>query len=267
MQPQDQTAALLVFSDLDGTLLDHGSYSWQAAAPALGRLRAMGAGLILASSKTAAEIAPLRAELGFAAWPAIVENGAGLLPPGEAALPEASAYDTIRALLPGLPPGFRGFGDIDVAELADLTGLSPAAARAAKARAFTEPGLWTGPAADLPAFLSAARAQGLHARRGGRFLTLSFGATKADQMAELIRRYRPRRTLALGDAPNDVEMLEAADHGVIVANPHAPPLPPLAGEDRGRITRTTAPGPAGWNAAVIRFLTDQDLSKDASAHG
>ena len=66
---------LIVFSDLDGTLLDHGNYSHSAAAPALARLRHLEVPLILASSKTAAEIVPLRDELGFSDCEAIVENG------------------------------------------------------------------------------------------------------------------------------------------------------------------------------------------------
>ena len=72
------TARVIVFTDLDGTLLDHESYGYAPALPLLSRLRAAGIPLILASSKTAAEIAPLRADLGFADCPAIVENGAGI---------------------------------------------------------------------------------------------------------------------------------------------------------------------------------------------
>jgi len=57
------TKQLLVFTDLDGTLLTHEGYSWQPAAPALERLRQLDIPLILNSSKTAAEIAALREEL------------------------------------------------------------------------------------------------------------------------------------------------------------------------------------------------------------
>ena len=48
----------IFFSDLDGTLLDHENYDWSAAKPALSELKRQGLPLILASSKTAAEIAP-----------------------------------------------------------------------------------------------------------------------------------------------------------------------------------------------------------------
>ncbi len=74
---------IVVFSDLDGTLLDHETYSFAPAWPALDRMREDGHVLVLASSKTAAEIAPIRAAMGFVDCPAIVENGAGLLAAGE----------------------------------------------------------------------------------------------------------------------------------------------------------------------------------------
>jgi len=78
------------------------------------------------------------------------------------------------------------------------------------------------------------------------------GAIKADRMAEIVARFDPKPvTMALGDAPNDVEMIRAADHGVVVMNSHGPGLPALEGEATGRITRTVEPGPKGWNTAVL----------------
>lgn len=244
--------ALLVFSDLDGTLLTHDGYSWAPARPALRQLREIGGGLVLASSKTAAEIAPLRKAIGFAHWPAIVENGGGLLP-ACAVVHETPAmhYRKLRAALAELPAGFRGFGDMGPQEVAALTGLPEPEAARAKARAFTEPGIWEGPENRLEEFLKAASTRGIAARRGGRFLTLSFGGTKADRMAEIIAACSPCQTMALGDAPNDIEMLQAADFGVIVKNSAAAPLPRLEGEAEGRITRTRGEGPAGWAEAVL----------------
>jgi mannosyl-3-phosphoglycerate phosphatase len=268
--------ALLVFSDLDGTLLSHEGYSWAAAAPALVALKAARCGLVLASSKTAAEIAPLRRAMGFEDWPAIVENGAGLLPAGSAPERTGARYDALRAALATLPPGFRGFGDMSAEDVAEITGLSLDASRLAKAREFTEPGLWQGDEAGLTAFLGAAQAAGLHARRGGRFLTLSFGGTKASQMDAIIAAENPTRTVALGDAPNDVEMLERADLGVVVANPSAPPLPRLKCETEGCIIRTQATGPEGWREAMLPEIAHLNASsadtrptpiKDKARHG
>lgn len=250
---------LLVFSDLDGTLLDHDNYSWSAAIPALERLRDLNAGLVLASSKTAAEMRPLQQSIGCDAYPAIVENGAGVLWPDDDPGTDKQAYQAIRDHLANLPRQlnrFTGFGDMSVADIQKQTGLDPQGAALAKQRQFSEPGLWLGSENDLNAFLTALQDHGIHARRGGRFLTLSFGQTKADAMRTVIETLNPTTTIALGDAPNDVEMIEAADVGVIVSNPHASPLPRLPSEDAGTTIRTTLPGPAGWAQAILHLTRD-----------
>ena len=88
--------------------------------------------------------------MGLGDWPAIVENGSGLLPAGHAATETGdSPYADLRARLAGLPPGFRGFGDMDTAEVAGITGLPEPAAALARDRRFSEPGLWTGTDAAL----------------------------------------------------------------------------------------------------------------------
>lgn len=260
---------LVVFTDLDGTLLDHVAYDWEPARPALAELARIGAPVVLSSSKTAAEIAVLQDRIGLTGHLAICENGCGLIGAGRGA--GTADHAALRRELDGLPQGlrqgFRGFSDMDLSEVMDLTGLSQDDAARAKARDFSEPGLWLGDEAGRRAFIDALRARGVTARQGGRFLTLSFGGTKADRMAEVIAHYRPAHTIALGDAPNDIEMLEAADIGVIVSNPHHRPLPRLQGEDQGRIIRTDRPGPAGWNGAVLALLDRLGLQKERQGHG
>ncbi|MEL6682402.1 MAG: HAD-IIB family hydrolase [Pseudomonadota bacterium] len=253
-----QTAPpLLVFSDLDGTLLDHTTYDWTAAKPALTRLQVLGAPVILATSKTAAETRILQHAMGLDSYPAIVENGAGLID-RLVSVDQTNSYHKLRKILDTLPNplrgSFTGFGDMSVEKVMQITGLTENKAKAAKTRDFSEPGLWTGTPAAQTEFIEVLERQGVTARLGGRFLTLSFGTTKKDRMATIADRYPSAVTLALGDAPNDIEMLQAADYGVIVANSHHAPLPTMPGEKTGHITRTTADGPQGWNNAVCAFL-------------
>ncbi|MCB1382337.1 MAG: HAD-IIB family hydrolase [Notoacmeibacter sp.] len=248
---------MIVFTDLDGTLLDHETYSAEAARPALDRLRILGVPVIPATSKTAAELGPLMRELGLSG-PAIVENGAGLMLNGSGDS-ERSDYTAIRAALEALPGSlgaqFTGFGDLTDAEVSALTGLGPDAARRARNRQFSEPGLFSGSADEQDAFVAALSAAGISAVAGGRFLTLSRGASKADRMAEVIARLGATPpVIALGDAPNDITLLQAADTGIVVSNPAHAPLPELAGEREGRIRRTLLPGPAGWNAAMLDII-------------
>lgn len=244
---------LIVFSDLDGTLLDHETYDYSPALPAIRALAGKGIPLILASSKTALEIAELRTELQLQQWPALVENGAGELPAGDAAISDRSEYQKLRLILHKLPESltkhYRGFGDMSESEIAGITGLSLESAMLARQRAFTEPGLFLGNQREKDQFLAALSQQGVSFHEGGRFLTLSFGRTKADGLLTIAKRMEARETIALGDAPNDRAMLLEATRAVVVRNEHAP----VIGEVPGAVY-TDLPGPAGWNEAVLALL-------------
>lgn len=255
----------IVFSDLDGTLLDHDSYSFEAARPALDLLKARGIPLILASSKTEAEMRPIAEAIGIS-HPMIVENGAGVVGlPGLGCADDhsLSPYNRLRDFLRELPKELRacfaGFGDWDIAQVAAETGLSPEAAERAKARQFSEPGLFSGTAGQRQEFVARLDAQGFTAVQGGRFFTLMPKTSKAERMAEVVAHYRqqsgaPVRTVALGDAPNDLAMLEAADCGIIIANPAHTPLPVTERERQGFIQRSAFPGPEGWNHMIHQLV-------------
>jgi mannosyl-3-phosphoglycerate phosphatase len=256
---------IVVFTDLDGTLLDHDSYSFEAAKPALALLKARGIALILASSKTEAEMRPLSLALGMD-YPLIVENGAGIANwrnPERGGDDSPSRYQRIRLFLAALPQELRGcfagFGDWSVEEVALATGLSLEAAALAKQRNFSEPGHFTGSDVQRHAFLALLEAAGFQAIQGGRFFTVMPRTSKAVRMAELVAFYRRQSgeavvSVALGDAPNDLAMLQAADLGIIIANPSHTPLPVTERERQGLILRSEEPGPAGWNRMIHHLV-------------
>ncbi len=255
---------IAVFTDLDGTLLDHDTYSFAAALPALAALEARAIPLILASSKTQAEMRPIAATLRLKT-PMIVENGAGIVGLGPDEGEGDSVYRRIRAVLATLPLArhFRGFGDWSVEKVARETGLAPEQAALARLRRFSEPGRWTGTEEERLAFTAQLAAHGLTGVQGGRFFTIMPPVSKAQAMRRVAAQLGESRacpvfTVALGDAPNDLAMLKAADLGVIVANPHHEALPVTQRERIGRILRSRLPGPAGWNEAILTFLARQD---------
>ena len=273
-------ADMVVYTDLDGTLLDHHDYSHAAAGPALDLLRRRGIPLVLTSSKTFPELAELAATLGFDS-PVIGENGAFVAWPTTFDLPaewdsEASGYrfrhfgrghDEILDILQRLrrEGGFRfvGFSDWRDDEVAAETGLDLAAAARAKQRQASEPIRWLGDDAELAAFRRALARQGLTLVRGGRFFHVMGQTSKGAALRWLHERLEQRagrrlRAVALGDGPNDVDMLEAADIAVVVANPDSPPIAPRA----ERVVETTLPGPAGWNEAMLGLLQDENDNLD-----
>lgn len=278
----------LVFTDLDGTLLDD-DYRFDAARPALARLRALRVPLILTSSKTLSEMRLIRAALDLDE-PLIFENGAGIAVP-EGRFPAAdapaseSAADhapTHSAYGPGAPlqietfgPGygelrriltalrerhgfpFRGFGDMTSAEVARLTGLDQMAAARARQRIGSEPGVWSGSEAVRQDFIRELQAEGLRAVRGGRFLHIMPQVDKAGAVAALAARYRALwpdarlPVIAAGDSPNDAAMLLAADHALVIRHADGSWMPIRRSSG---VLRSPTPGPSGWNDCMHRIL-------------
>ncbi|MBU1275188.1 MAG: HAD-IIB family hydrolase [Proteobacteria bacterium] len=264
---------LVIFSDLDGTLLDHHTYSYQPALPALGEIKRRGIPLVLCSSKTRAEMIPLHAELGLDA-PIITENGGGVFAPESNPLAKGDTWSDAgegwRVLEIGLPIaelrrrlegfkddlGLKGFGDMSNHEVAKLTGLSKEQAALARKREFNEPLLPPRDQQAVKAIVDAAQDAGLQVTQGGRFWHLLGGGDKGKAvrlLSVLYAKHDPELvTMALGDAPNDLSMLEAVERPVLVAQPgggHAEVA--LEG-----LIREPLAGPAGFNHAVLAALEE-----------
>ncbi|TNE83559.1 MAG: HAD-IIB family hydrolase [Gammaproteobacteria bacterium] len=252
---------LIVISDLDGTLLDHYSYQFEAAQPALALLADNHIPLVLNSSKTAAEILEIRKALNNH-QPFIAENGGGIY------LPEADGYRSVAIGRPRteflpelydlrdrLKLSFVGFRDMSSQQLMEHTGLTEHACRLAKQRDYTEPLLWKDSVEALQKFTDALQQQGLQVLRGGRFVHVS-GQTDKGAAVRWLKRYfqeqmnRRIEIAALGDSDNDLAMLAEADYPFLIRSPvHPPPdiqLPNLKISDQF--------GPAGWNECICQFL-------------
>ncbi|MBA54029.1 MAG: mannosyl-3-phosphoglycerate phosphatase [Pseudomonadales bacterium] len=257
---------LLVFTDLDGTLLDHNSYSFQAALPALRRLKEMAIPVILNSSKTRPEMEALKQQLDNHT-PFIVENGAAAIIPagnlgrdsGLVVSFSAPLDEVLDALQELRQAGFqfRSFADMEAAEVAKVTGLPNMAAARAKQRIGTEPLLWLGSDVELEQFTRQLNQRGLQLIKGGRFYHAMGQYDKADAMQYLVKRYQscyPDReiiTIALGDSPNDARMLECADYAVIIKGVNSDKLN-ITGA--GEVLRSEGEGPAGWDECIQSLL-------------
>lgn len=267
----------LVITDLDATLLDHETYSWQAAAEALAALRTRSIPLVLNSSKTQPEIELLREELNNH-HPFVVENGAAVLTPAgyfrepagepEGALelqrfgaPRETIVGEIRRLRAERRLAVEGFSDWTTEQITERTGLAAESAARAADRCCSEPTIFSGDAGSLEWFQSELERAGLRTLQGGRFLHVTGQFDKADGVRWLRERYgaeHPDRevvVIALGDSPNDQGMLDAADVAVIVQSPRSGQLE--VSKPR-RILRTELPGPSGWNEAVGELLDEFD---------
>ncbi|HPP80690.1 MAG TPA: HAD-IIB family hydrolase [Deltaproteobacteria bacterium] len=266
----------IVFTDLDGSLMDHADYSIDGARHALEALRSKAVPLVVCTSKTRFELETVLVSISPES-PFIVENGGGIFfPPAcsEWIIPDARPVGRLRCVSLGAPYAFirsfmdrvgkrfsaRGFADMGVDEVSLLTGLDPEEARLARIREFSEPFVIERET-DLSGLEAEAAASGLVITRGGRFYHLVGKDTdKGVAVRRVIKTVshnlgRDIVSIAIGDSPNDFPMLEAVDIPVLI--PHEDGS--IEGVDLPGLVRATRPGSKGWNDAVMEILHTIEL--------
>jgi mannosyl-3-phosphoglycerate phosphatase len=262
----------VIFTDLDGTLLDLETYSYDGALPSIEHLRSQDFPIIFCSAKTRAEQEVYRKELQIND-PFIVENGGavfisqGYFPfdfeyhkakNGYQVIELGIPYHQIREILAQIRDDtgvdFKGFGDMNAEEVASLTRLDLHAAQRAKAREYDETLNLEGTPDEINKVLNAIREKGLNYTSGGRYYDVTGPNDKGKAARILIdlfnRKSGPIKTIAIGDSPNDLPMLLAVDIPVLVQKPGG-----IWEEiDIPHLRRVEGIGPEGWAKAVEEII-------------
>ena len=262
----------LVFTDLDGTLLDQ-AYSWEAARPAVQRLIDLGIPLIFTTSKTRAETEYWRLKTGNQ-HPFVVENGGtAFVPQGYFPAPVAGAarrnnfevlewgtryptlVDALHKASEASACRVQGFHDMTAAQVAVACGLPTDLAELAKQREYDEPFTVLDPG-RIEGLLEAIEYEGLRCTRGGRFWHIT-GANDKGVAVRAVKRlfaeaFGPATSLGLGDSLNDLPLLKEVELPILISSPQSEELKNLI--PNGMITQKS--GPEGWNEIILRMISE-----------
>jgi len=268
----------LIFTALEGALVDSRTGSFSEAEDALAELDRRHIAVVLVTPRTRAEIEPLRRKLGHN-HPFITEAGGGIFSPDgyfNIRIPGATRiarylgialgrpYEEVCAALDDIAEechvGVAGFHHMKLREIAENTGLSPRQAELARSREFDEPFFFT--SADdqaIARFVAATGERGLQTRPGDPFWHISAGCDAARAVRTVTQLFREAthsklRGVGIGSSVEDLTWLRAVDHAVLLPGgpPDTGPLDPGPGKN---IVTGEAPGPAGWNAAVLNIIS------------
>ncbi len=261
----------IVFTDLDGTLIDFETYSFTTTAPLAQKLINKNIPLVFCSSKTLEEQLHLMKEMGILT-PCIVENGSGIFVPGKLNLlneypskpiggfgklvklgvSNLKIQKTIASLTNEMGIDFLPYSKLTLLKITKITGLSEEAAQRAQNREFSETLTATLSDATWKEVNTQLNKVGLQCLCGGRFYTVtSKDCGKDIAMKLLTDAYQTNEggkwhSIAIGDSANDYAMLRSSDYPYLVQRPDGT----WNEMEIPNLNRVNAIGPHGWVKAI-----------------
>ena len=263
----------IIFSDLDGTLLDYHTFSFESALPALNKIKNDRIPLILVSSKTRRELFLYQDKLGLLDLPFVVENGSAIYTPigyfkgllateisgNNDRYTLGKSYHEIETVLKNISEKhhyiIRGFHNASREEIEEKTDLSGDELQMALTREFSIPLFFDSVAEQI--LNKEIENHELQLLYGGRFMHLLSKVDKGKAMNIIMGAYREHlgrddlQSVAIGDSLNDFAMLNAADHAILVKKHDG------SYEQRQKLENVTySPGigPEGWNRTLLNIL-------------
>ncbi len=258
----------IVFTDLDGTLLDHENYSFDGAKESVSMLSSLKIPLIIVTSKTYDEVVKLQRKLKLFA-PFIVENGGGLYIPEDYdfeiitpemqklgnyyLLPFGKPISVIRNFISkNLSKHIEGFGDFSIHKVMELTNLKEEEASLSKSREFSEPFILK-PDVSIDEVLQIVENSPYKITKGGRFYHL---IAKEQDKGVAVRKttnlymksgFERVVTFGLGDSKNDIPMLKSVDYPFLIRKFNG------SYEDiyLEKLVLSKENGSKGWNEVVL----------------
>ncbi len=250
-----------VFTDLDGSLLNHSDYTFEEAKEMISFLKKQNIPIIIVTSKTKNEVLNYQKLLSIND-PFIVENGAAIFIPkknGELEIIQLGEnYKTIRNFIEKIKERYdiKGFSDMSLDEIVAHTGLNYENAKIASKREFSEPFVIKDER-DLTEIEKLAEKEGLKIMKGGRFYhCMSIKQDKGKAVQKLIGRYKKEnpsiKTIALGDNYNDIPMLKEVDIPILI--PRYNHI--FIDFDMPNLIKAPHPGSRGWAKSLEKVFNE-----------
>jgi mannosyl-3-phosphoglycerate phosphatase len=272
------TPKLVIFTDLDGCLLDRQTYSFELARPALRLIKEKKIPLVLVSSKTRVEMEEYRRRLKND-HPFVSENGGAVfVPKGYFSFPFSYKKDLEKYFVLELGTFYpqivralefirketgiqvKGFHDLSEKDLASLSGLNREEAALARKREYDEPFLIEGGGKEIEIVQKKIRERGLNYVWGGRFHHI-LGQNDKGKAVEILKElYRNQfssiHTVGIGDSLNDLPMLSAVDHPIFLKGEEDLSSEISSVKDLVLLEGT---GPQAWNGAILSVLKNFNI--------
>ena len=263
---------IVIFTDLDGTLLDSTTYSYQAAFSIIKELKERRVPIIFCTAKTRAENEYYQKKLKIKD-PFIVENGGAIFIPKNyfafnfpyqkkknnyRVIELGTSYSKIREKIKKVRKKIScevvGFGDLNTKEIANLTNLNLPFAKRAQQRDYDE--TFVIEKGNEEKIVKELKREGVQVQFGGKFYDASSPKSNKGKAVKILvslfkKEFGKIKTLGLGDSQNDLSMLEAVDIPILVQKPSGK----WSSEIKLKgIIKIREIGPKGWKKAIEKYV-------------
>ncbi len=249
-----QNSRFVIFTDLDGSLLNHKDYSFDEAKEMLSFIKDSGIDLIFNTSKTKTECEILQQKMEINS-PFIVENGACIYFNENEKELLGVKHKEILSFIDRYKERFEifSFSNMSIDDLMRCTGFDKKQALLAKRRDFSEPFLLKDKQ-NLKELKRIAQKEGFKILKGGRFYhCVGEKQDKAEATKRVLIRYKGFESIGLGDSLNDKEMLGVVDIPILIPR-YDNTFIDIKSQN---LIKAKYPGSRGWNEALKRVFLNE----------
>lgn len=251
----------IIFTDLDGTFLDHFNYSYRDAISCIDIIKEKNIPLVFITSKTKLEVEKIISEIKYNIIFS-VENGAAVYFPGDLSVHNkifGESIEKISQFFEKIKTNFQLINvfEVDEEKLSKMVNLEIEKVKLIKKREFSLPFLMKNKE-GLKDLEAEAIFCGFKILKGGRFYHL----VSKNQDKGVALKYvkdilgKGYKSIGLGDSGNDYDLLSNVDIPIIIkkyGNSYDEKLLAIEGGIKSRFI-----GPKGWCDSLIKFLKEEN---------
>ena len=264
-----KSSQILIFTDLDGSLLDHNNFEFREIQNFILKCIKNGIKIIPNTSKTKIEIQVFIDQLGQN-LPFIVENGAAIhnlnlihskIKINDNSLVfSRSLSEILKQFKKNIPMDFQKrcmfLKDMTSTEQMKILGLNKKYLPFALNRDYSMPLVFDGSREIVDEFTRHLKKIGMKLHEGGRIYNICDDCSKGKAMTTLIEMLKNElkcktHTIVVGDSPNDISMLNVCDQPCVIPLPNRKNLSFLKDQ---KLIRATQTAPKGWEEVVRASL-------------
>ena len=259
---------ILIFTDLDGSILDRDTFKFDQIKQYIKNLLNSGILIIPNSSKTESEIAEFNQELGenlaYISENGSVINGLNLLNsnfPNKIIL-SREKKELVEVFKNKVPENLQNkckfISNLNKKEQINIFGLVETKLKNALDRKYSEPFLFEGSKKEKKNLTKILKKNSLTIQEGGRVINLCDNVNKVKSMNKILKIYKKIESnievIAVGDNYNDLDMLKNSDLPCLVFNDQFK-------KDQINIDNliiSNRPSPEGWADVIKKALVKLD---------